>query len=210
MSLMTTWGYAIEDAEELTDLLTVEEFNVITANKYAGDARIQEAIKAASMAIRNYCGWHIFPQLACICSERILSGDGRLKRAGADILIQLPASIVTGVSSVAIDGNAFTDFAISPNGLLRLFDVYRFPTSRRTEIAVEYTAGLPDRLTEVIKELAAGRITRALSGTAGIASESAGGVSVSYSSGWTNGGGAGALQSTDVETLEPYKLRGVF
>ena len=81
MSLMTTWGYAIEDAEELTDLLTVEEFNAITANKYAGDARIQEAIKAASMAIRNYCGWHIFPQLACICSERILSGDGRLKWA---------------------------------------------------------------------------------------------------------------------------------
>lgn len=210
MSLMTTWGYAIEDAEELTDLLTVEEFNTITANKYAGDARIQEAIKAASMAIRNYCGWHIFPQLDCICSERILSGDGRLKRAGADILIQLPASIVTGVSSVAIDGNAFTDFAISPNGLLRLFDVYRLTISRRTEITVVYTAGLQDGITDTIKELAAGRIIRALSGTAGIASESAGGVSVSYSSGWTNGGGAGALQSTDVETLEPYKLRGVF
>lgn len=210
MSLTTTWGYAIEDAEELTDLLTVEEFNTITANKYAGDARIQEAIKAASTAIRNYCGWHIFPQLACKCSERILSGDGRLKRAGADILIQLPASIVTGVSSVAIDGNAFTDFAISPNGLLRLFDVYRLTISRRTEITVVYTAGLPDGLTDTIKELAAGRIVRALSGTAGIASESAGGVSVSYSSGWTNGGGAGALQSTDVETLEPYKLRGVF
>ena len=210
MSLMTTWGYAIEDAEELTDLLTAEEFNTITANKYAGDVRIQDAVKAASMAIRNYCGWHIFPQLTCSCSERILSGDGRLKRAGADILIQLPASIVTDVSSVAIDGVDFSDFAISSNGLLRLFDVYRLTISRKTEITVIYTAGLPDRLTDTIKELAAGRITRALSGTAGIASESAGGVSVSYSSGWTNGGGAGALQSTDVETLEPYKLRGVF
>ena len=53
-------------------------------------------------------------------------------------------------------------------------------------------------------------VTRALTMTNGVASESAGGVSVSYTQNWSSGGGAGALQSTDVETLEPYKLRGVF
>lgn len=210
MSLLTTWGYSVQDETELTDLLTVEEFNALTANKYAGDSRIPETIKAASMAVRNYCGWHVSPELTCICSERILSGDGRVKRAGADILIQLPAAIVSQVDSVTIDGTAFTDYVLSPNGMLRLFDACLRPVTRRTEITVNYSAGVPEELTDAIKELIASRVTRALAGTAGIASESAGGVSVSYSSGWSNGGGAGALQSTDVETLEPYKIRGVF
>ena len=61
-----------------------------------------------------------------------------------------------------------------------------------------------------IKELIAGRVNHALAQPYGVQSESAGGVSVSYTQNWSSGGGAGALQSTDVETLEPYKLRGVF
>ena len=210
MSLLTNWGYTITDADALTDLLTAEEFNTMTASKFAGDVRISGAIKAACMGLRNYCGWHVSPSQACSFSERLLYGNGRIKRVGADFLIQLPAAYVTGVTSVTIGGEAWTDFSFEPNGLLRLFDVYDHAITRKTEIVVVYAAGLSSALMGSIKEIIAGRATRALVDTNGVASESAGGVSISYSANWSNGGGAGALQSTDVETLEPYKLREVF
>ena len=210
MSLLTNWGYTITDADALADLLTAEEFNTMTASKFAGDVRISGAIKAACMGLRNYCGWHVSPSQACSFSERLLYGNGRIKRVGADFLIQLPAAYVTGVTSVTIGGEAWTDFSFEPNGLLRLFDVYDHAITRKTEIVVVYAAGLSSALMGSIKEIIAGRATRALVDTNGVASESAGGVSISYSANWSNGGGAGALQSTDVETLEPYKLREVF
>ena len=210
MSLLTNWGYTITDADALADLLTAEEFNTMTASKFAGDVRISGAIKAACMGLRNYCGWHVSPSQACSFSERLLYGNGRIKRVGADFLIQLPAAYVTGVTSVTIGGEAWTDFSFEPNGLLRLFDVYDHAITRKTEIVVVYAAGLSSALLDSIKEIIAGRATRALVDTNGVASESAGGVSISYSANWSNGGGAGALQSTDVETLEPYKLREVF
>ena len=210
MSLLTNWGYTITDADALADLLTAQEFNTITANKFTGDGRISGAIKAAGIGLRNYCGWHVSPSQTCSFSERLLYGNGRIKRVGADFLIQLPAAYVTGVTSVTIGGEAWTDFSFEPNGLLRLFDVYDHRITRKTEIVVVYAAGLPSTLMDSIKEIIAGRVTRALVDTQGVASESAGGVSISYSANWSNGGGAGALQSTDVETLEPYKLREVF
>jgi hypothetical protein len=210
MSLLTQWGYTITDADAMAAMLSDADFNVITANKYAGDTRITPELASACMAVRNYVGWHLYPAQACSFSERVLRGNGRIKRSGADILVQLPAAYVSSVKSVKIDGDAWTDFSWEPNGLLRLFDVYSYRIDRRTEITVTYTAGIQDGMMGSIKELIASRATRALSGTNGVASESAGGVSVSYSSGWSNGGGAGTLQSTDVETLEPYKLREVF
>ena len=110
--------------------------------------------------------------------------------------------------TVTIDGEAWTDFVFEQNGIVHLFDVA--PVSRKTEITVAYTAGIPDAMMGSIKEIISGRATRALVSPNGVASESAGGVSISYSASWSNGGGAGALQSTDLETLEPYKVRGVF
>ena len=59
MSLPTTWGYTITDANALAPMLSEADFNVITANKYAGDARVAPEREAACMAARNFCGWHI-------------------------------------------------------------------------------------------------------------------------------------------------------
>ena len=35
MSLLTTWGYTITDADALADMLSAEEFNVMTASASA-------------------------------------------------------------------------------------------------------------------------------------------------------------------------------
>lgn len=209
MSLQTLWGYTIEDAESFVDLISSDEYNTMTANKYAGDTRIPDNIKAACMAVRDYCGWHIYPQQVCTFSERLLAGNGRIKRTGADFLVQLPAAFVPSVSSVTIDGEAWTDYAVEPNGLLRLFDVCKQVT-RKTEVAVVYTAGITDALRDAIKELIAHRITHALASSAGVQSESAGGVSVTYSANWINSSRATALADDNKEVLAPFRVLGVF
>ena len=208
MSLVTTWGYTLADADALAPMLSEADFNAITANKYAGDARIQPNLDAACMAIRNWCGWHIFPALACTLSERLLAGNGRVKRVGADLLIQLPATHVTAVTSVTLDGMAHEDYDLATGGILRLFDVGR--TDRKTRLAVAYTAGLPDGLMDGIQELIAHRVTHALASSAGVQSESAGGVSITYAATWINSARSTALPDDNKEVLAPYRVRGVF
>ena len=208
MSLLTTWGYTITDADSLPAMLTVDEFNTMTANKYAGDVRIPDNIAAASMAIRNYCDWHMFPSQACSLSETALFENGRIKQIGCDVVIQLPATFVTGVTSVTINGEAWTDYSISANGILHLFDAGKL--SRKSQIVVNYTAGLSDGMMAGVKELIAHRVTHALASSAGVQSETAGGVSITYSANWINSSRSTALADDNKEVLAPYKLRGVF
>ena len=206
--IQTQWGYTITDADALTPMLTEADFNAMTANKYAGDARIPPALAAACAAVRNFCGWHVYPAQSCTLTERILMGNGRVKRSGPDLLIQLPAAFVSAVTSVTLDDVAHEDFDLAPNGILTLFDV-RF-TTRRTRISAAYTAGIPAGMMDGLKDLIAGRVTHALAQPYGVQSESAGGVSITYSASWAASASATALPDDNRETLEPYRVRGVF
>ena len=96
MSLLTTWGYTITDADELTDMMSEEEFNQLTANKYAGDVRITPNLAAACMGIRNYCGWHVYPAQECSFSERLLSGNGLIKRGDLVLLTSFGGGLTWG------------------------------------------------------------------------------------------------------------------
>lgn len=206
--IKTIWGYTITDADALKPMLSVDGFNELTANKYAGDARIEPNLNAACAAIRNWCGWHVYPAQACSMTERLLAGNGRVKRAGDDLLIQLPATFVSTPVTVTIDGAPFDDFDLAPNGILRLFDVG--PMSRKTLVTVTYTAGLSAGMMDSIKELIAHRVTHALASSAGVQSESAGGVSVTYSANWINSARSTALPDDNKEVLAPFRARGVF
>lgn len=208
MSLLTNWGYSISDADALPDMLTAEEFNELTAGKYAGDARIAPNISAACSAVRNYCGWHVYPAQACELAEYMLYGNGRVKTVGRDLLVQLPATYVSAVSSVRIGDNVLTDYALETNGILHIFDVPML--SRKSKLTVEYTAGISDGMMAGIKELISNRVTHALASSAGIQSETAGGVSITYSASWINSARATALASDNKEVIDPYRLEGVF
>ena len=219
--LKTPWGYTV-DAETLPDILTYVEFNNFTAGKFGADARIQPSIPAASEAIRNYCGWHISPELRC----GMLYNVHNLRDAfvGSDLLIQLPATFVTGVSLVVL--NAIWDetehvwkgdqlLAGDPDleldestGLLRVFDASC--VDRRSKIFVDYTAGYPEGTAHAIKDIASNLVTHAVANPYGVASESAGGVSVSYSAAWAGTVGASQLSEPCREMLAPYKVKGVF
>lgn len=207
--MMTSWGYTLTDVETLPDLLSADEFNNFTANKYNGDVRIRSEISAACAAIRNYCGWHISPSESCNFSEHLLYGDGRVKYVGRDLLIQLPATFVSSIVSVKIDGVERDDFECDGgNGHLYVFDVGKL--SRKTKVEVDYVAGITGADINAIKELIAHRVTHALAVPAGITSEAAGGVSVTYNANWANNVRATALPDDNKEVLAPYRVKGVF
>ncbi len=197
----TNWNYTLTDATTLDSLVSEFVFNTMTADKYEGDNRIGSMLESASAAIRNYCGWHLYPSLDCE-----YQGDSE----DTARIIQLPARYVTAVSSVMVDGVELgaSDYAWKTNGLIRLGQ--RVCSSGWNDITVEYTAGLPDELMGAINELVTHRVTHALAQSYGVQSEAAGGVSITYSANWINGARATALPDDNKEVLEPYRLQGVF
>ena len=203
---LSPWGYAI-DAESIPNFLTPADFQAYTGSKFSiADSRIVANIPSASASIRNYCGWHIAPNLLCSMTYNIR--DLRDAFVGPDLLIQLPATHVTAITKVEIDGEELTEYEIGMGtGLLRVYDVGC--RDRKSKITIEYRAGYPDGQISVIKELASNLVTHSLTNTYGVNSEAAGGVSVSYNSAWT-GRGATSLSNDTREVLEPYKVKGVF
>lgn len=206
MSLLTNWGYILTDVETLEPMLSDEEFSDFTAAKYDDDQRITPDIAAACSAIRNYCGWHVYPSLACRFESTFF--DRHVTRSGNNLLIQLPAKYVSSISSVSINGSLYTAYVSETNGLLKVYGVPYAP--EYAPIVVEYIAGLPEYLMDGVKELVAHRVTHALASSGGVQSETAGGVSITYSANWTNSARATALADDNKEVLAPYRLQGVF
>ena len=208
MSIVTNWGYELPDAESLPDLLNLQEFDVLTGNRYARDIRVPLNIKAACAAIRNYVGWHMYP--AESCKLDIAMDNRRITFVGRDILVQLPAKFVTSVESITIGETVYENYTIETNGILRIYDVAFCHIKRYDHIVILYTAGLTDSMMDGIKELVAHRVTHATASSNGITSEAAGGVSVTYNANWVNSARATALPSDNKEVLEPYRVQGVF
>ena len=204
----TTWGYTLKTVDKIPDFLTPAEFDAFTNGKFSGmvDTRVTSNIPSATRAIQNYCGWHIFPNLECETSYRVF--DLRDYFSGHDLLIQLPATKVSEIKALKLDGEDFTDFDLDKSGLLRLYDCGWF--DKRSKLSVTYMAGVDDSQMDLIKELVAHRVTHAVSSSYGVMSEAVGGVSVTYNASWAGNTRSTALADDNKEILEPYKVRRVF
>jgi len=205
MSLKTAWGYTITDSDTLADIISVEDFNTLTGNKFAGDVRIEPNIKAASAKIRSFCGWHLYPSAACELVTTFF--DKRITRMPYGFSIQLPSSFVTAITSVKIGGATQNDYALESNGFLRVFCPCAY-IEPFTELEVTYQSGLSDALVDGIKQIAAHRTTIALASSNGVQSESTGGVSITYAASWTNTSGTAGLSDSEKELLIPNRIIG--
>ena len=187
--MYTPWGYEVED---LPPIISEDELNAATGNAHAGDVRLIAAIDAASAAIRNECGWHVSPPLDCTAH---LSPSGKVAK--------LPANLVTEIKSVTEDGKELApgDYEARHDGLIRRA-CFRNWSRRWDGVKVEYVAG--HEITPELSSLAINLVEAALTTPTGIASESAGGVSISYKAAAATlaaaaiGGGA--------SILAPYRL----
>ena len=201
---LTNWGYSVDGT--LPDFITAEEFNAFTASKFSGDARISSNIKAATAAIRNFCGWHLYSELPCQLSTTFF--DRRVSKVRGGILIQLPAKHVTGITGITINGESYDKYTWGTSGLLKIYCVSDF--EEYTPIVVNYTAGLPSDLMDAIKELTAQQVIHALASSYGVTSEAAGGVSITYNASWAGRAQSTAFSDDSKEVLIPYRIGGVF
>lgn len=201
MSIITQWGYTLTDADTLPDMLDDEEFDALTDSKYAGDTRLEPMLKSAQAAMRDYCGWHIYPSMACEYESDSID---------VSRVIQLPAKFVTAIESVTINGVALdsSSYHLKRNGLVML-DAPACGESWN-DIVIEYTAGYSEDQIAAIQELIAHRMVHAMAMPFGITSESADGVSVSYSQAASNNNRSSQLSQSDKWLLEPYRVVGVF
>ena len=205
------------DTESLPSFISESDFMIFTNRKFADDTRIPVVIPSASEAIRNYCGWHVAPSLTCGMVYNVR--DLRDAFVGPDLLVQLPATYVTGIQKIVLnavlnpstgfyEGDEINDYEIGMGtGLLRIYDVKNL--DRKSRIFIKYTAGFTTA-PSAIKELTADRVSHAVTNPFGVSSEAAGGVSVSYSGAWAGSANSSSLPSDSREILEAYKLKGVF
>ena len=164
--MMTPWGY---ETESLPPLLDAGSFHEMTGNKYINNPRAAAALQAASQAIRNYCGWHISPEIECTAH---LTGEGNILR--------LPASYVSKIFEITEENELVTEYEWKRDGLLRK-TMGKHWSDSWDSVEVRYVAGynmaaVPD-LVEAVRSITEGVITV----SAGVTSESADGVAIAYS-----------------------------
>lgn len=191
--MFTAWGYEVEDS--IPPLLTAGEFDSMTGGKWTGDLRAATALNAASQAIRNACGWHIAPQLTC---HATLTAEGKL--------VKLPANYVSEIESLTEDGTALIDgqdFEWRHDGLIRRACFKNF-TSKWGGVVVDYTAGYEAEAVGDLAQAVAGIAEAVLTLPVGVMSESADGVSISYSS--NAQGIANSMTDRFRAQIAPYKL----
>lgn len=187
--MLTPWGYEVD---ELPDLITVSDFNAATNNRYAGDARIEPAIAAASAAIRAYCGWHVAPVLDCSITLDGEAGD-----------IWLPTNALASVTSATVGGEDVTVTGSNRRGRVRL----EHKTCGLGNVAIDYVAGYdvaacPDLMGVVVQRVMASVAMT----TYGVSQETAGGVSISYSGSAISDLGSAFLPDSVKAALSTYRL----
>lgn len=189
---MTPWGYDVDGS--LPPLIDAETFNELTGNRYADDERVPAALEAASAAIRAFCGWHVAPVLAC---RRVADGER------GDIW--LPCAGLRSVESVT-----FGDVEQVVSGFNRLGRVRTQgsqPLGGLGNVSVTYTAGFDLDATPDLAQVVAQRVVAQVAmGAYGVASESVGGVSVSYSGTALADAGGTFIPESARAALAPYRL----
>lgn len=189
---VTPWGYDVDGT--VPAILTLQQFHVLTGNKFVSDTRIQSNINAVTARFRNYCGWHIVGPLDCTATMD-----------GGERIVWLPATHVTAIESVTVCGTDVTDQCQwSRRGELRLPyspDVLR-------AVVVEYTAGF-DTAPDDLMSLVAHRVVHEVALPFGVQQETAGSVSVSYAHSATNTQSAVHLAVSDKAALAAYRLEEV-
>lgn len=192
--IFTPWGYQVA-AEALPPLLSVEEFNSMTANKWAKRSDLESTLEGVSAAIRLHCGWHVAPELPCVAN---FSARGRV--------IRLPALYVSAVGTVTEDGTELAEgqWEWRPEGLLRRC-CFRNWSPTWGGIDVAYTAGLPE-VPHDLKQLVAHRVLHTVALPFGVRSETTGDQSITYTEDASLASGGVNLSVRDKLALEPYVL----
>ena len=190
--MMTPWGY---EMATLTPIVSVASFNTMTGSVYATNPRVETALLAASQAIRNRCGWHISPSATCTAYPN-----------GGSNMLKLPAGYISGITSITEDGAVIpdTDYSWRRDGLVKRKE--HMWTPNWGGLSVVYTAGYEAGATPDLVEAVRAITEGVLAVSAGVTSESADGVTISYSANASSIANALVGTGSYDFMLAPYKV----
>lgn len=189
MAVLTKWGYSVDS--ELGPIISVDDFQIATGGRMvSSEERIEAVLASVSQAIRDWCGWHVSPNLECTWKGQ---GEGNL--------MLLPCFGVTDVESLSVEGSEVIDFEWLNSGLIRI--PCRFPDKWRS-CDVVYRAGFDatGALAAAVVQLA----SNALAATPGVREEHAGQVGATYNQTEVGVSGGVRLLASDYSLLAPYRL----
>ena len=189
MAVLTKWGYSVDS--ELPPIISVDDFQTATGGTMvSSEERIEAVLASVSQAIRDWCGWHVSPNLECTWKGQ---GEGNL--------MLLPCFGVTDVESLSVEGSEVSDFEWLNSGLIRI--PCRFPDKWRS-CDVVYRAGFDatGALAAAVVQLA----SNALVATPGVREEHAGQVGATYNQTEVGVSGGVRLLASDYSLLAPYRL----
>ena len=195
MDYMTRWGYSVElpaGEAALPPIIDAAQFSAITGGAMSSTPeRIQAVLDGVSQAVRDWCGWHVAPVLAC---EWTGQGEGRM--------LLLPCLGVRSVTSLEVLGAAVDGYEWLPSGIVRLAGA-SFPDAWRS-VECSFVAGndAASALAMAVAQIAA----NALAATAGVRGERAGQVSIEYNQTASGVSGGVRLLESDLRLLAPYRL----
>lgn len=196
MAIMTAWGYNVEtDDAALPLLLDADELYALTSGRFGKQTDgVDSVLSSVSSVIRGVCGWHVAPVLDVVETTQ---GPGRV--------IGLHSLCVCDVTKVVESGVELAEgtFEWAQEGMLRRCQWKQWPDAWRS-VEVHYRSGLPADAMWALKTVAAQVASNALAAPAGVQSEQAGDVSVSYNSTASGVSGGVRLLASDVALLEPY------
>lgn len=192
--MYTFWGYEVDT---LPDLLTQEEFNAITGDAFADNESVPYALAAVSEAIRNYCGWHVSPNLTCT-----------MKTTASGRFVYVPTLLLTDVETITDGDTELTDgdFEYSHLGIIRRCCFKQF-NQGFDAIKVVFKSGIDDDAN--LKNICAQIVANAIAAPAGVAREQAGDVEIRYNQLDDGLSGGISLMPRDMMLLGHYKLSAV-
>lgn len=164
----------------------------------AFDPRVDDAIKGASQAVRNYCGWHVTPVL-----EETVIADGPGGR-----LLSLPTKQLVSAPSIIEDETTLldnTDYRWSQDGSVKRKSSYWPDDFRILTVTMNHGYAEADDLKRVVLAV----ITRELSSPTGATREQAGAVSVSWALTAPGVSGGIALLQNEQATLDFYRIESI-
>ena len=197
----TAWGYSIAtDDGSLPPLITPEQLEEATGGRFGADTPgFSNVLAGVSAAVRDACGWHVSPVLDC---EERASGPGRVIALHTLLMTEDPEVEELGVTL----GSG--QFEWSERGLVRRACWREWPRGWGS-VVVRYRSGIPAEMAPGLVTVAAQVASNALAAPAGVQSEQAGNVSISYNQTASGVSGGVRLLDSDLALLRIYALEGV-
>ncbi|MEF2593323.1 MAG: hypothetical protein U0M51_02105 [Eggerthellaceae bacterium] len=194
----TAWGYSVATEDgKLPPIITPEQLEESTGGRFGADTPgVGTVLEGVSAVIRDACGWHVSPVLDV---EERTGGPGKVIALRTLMMPEDPEVVEMG------EELGPGQFEWDQRGLIKRACFRCWPEGWGSVVA-RYRSGIPPEMAPALVAVAAQVASNALAAPAGVQSEQAGNVSISYNQTASGVSGGVRLLDSDLAMLRVYML----